>query len=107
MSNDNAGNWAALAPMGDVAVAMLMPVSGETGAVYALTTASRTPLALGSAPQTSAVASIESAPVTPNYTGTLAWVLAVLAGFGLTVLAVMEIRERGQGSAKMGLPAAV
>jgi photosystem II stability/assembly factor-like uncharacterized protein len=107
MSNDNAGNWAALAPMSGVAVAMLMPVSGETGVVYALTTASRTPLALGSAPQTSAVASIESTPVTPNYTGTLAWVLAVLAGFGLTVLAVMEIRERGQGSAKMGLPAAV
>lgn len=108
MSNDGAINWASLAPMNDAAVAMLLPVSGETGAVYALTTANRTPLALGTAPPMAAVASVENTPVAPNYTGTLAWVLTVLAGMGLVVLAVMEVRQRGGVAAgKAGLPAAV
>ena len=104
MSSDGAANWASLAPMSDVAVAMLLPVSGETGAVYALTAASRTPLALGNAPQMVTVATVESTPVAPNYTGTLAWVLAALAGFGLVV---MELRQRGAVAGRAGLPAAV
>lgn len=109
MSRDGATNWASLAPMIDVAVAMLLPVSGETGAVYALTAASRTPLALGSAPQMAAatVVAVDSTPVAPNYAGTLAWVLMVLAGMGLVVLVVMEVRQRGGVARQAGLPAAV
>ncbi len=104
MSSDGAANWASLAPMSDVAVAMLLPVSGETGAVYALTAASRTPLALGSAPQTTTVATLESTPAAPNVTGTLAWVLAALAGFGLVVVGVMELRQRGSVAGAAELP---
>ncbi|MBI3960074.1 MAG: hypothetical protein HY328_14775 [Chloroflexi bacterium] len=104
MSSDGAANWAALAPLSDVAVAMLLPVSGETGAVYALTAASRTPLALGSAPQMATVAAVESTPAAPNFTGTLAWVLAALAGIGLAVVGVMELRQRGGVAGKPGMP---
>ncbi|MGB5051075.1 MAG: hypothetical protein WBO46_19160 [Caldilineaceae bacterium] len=111
MSTDGASNWSALTPMNDVAVAVLMPVSGETGAVYALTAASRTPLALGSAPQTTTLAAAQSTPLAPDFTGLLAWVLAALAGVGLALLAVLEVRQRGGGSGKpsgrSGLPAAV
>ncbi len=113
MSSDGGANWASLAPMSDVAVAMLLPVSGETGAVYALTSASRTPLALGSASQVATAAAAaavtpeESRPVAPNYAGTLAWVLTVLAGMGLVVLVVMEVRQRGGVARQAGLPAAV
>ncbi len=108
ISSDGAANWASLAPLSDVAVAMLLPVSGEAGAVYALTTASRTPLALGSAPQMAAMAAGESVPAAPNYTGALAWILAALAGIGLVVLVVMEVRQRGGDMAGgAGLPAAV
>lgn len=103
MSSDGATNWASLAPMSDVAVAMLLPVSGETGAVYALTTASRTPLALGSAPQMATVAAVESTPIAPDYTGTLAWGLTVLAGMGLVVLLVMEVRQRSGVAGRAGL----
>ncbi len=89
-------------------VAMLLPVSGETGAVYALTTASRTPLALGNAPQMATVAAVESRPTAADYSGTLAWVLTVLAGIGLAVLVVMEVRQRSDSMAgKGGLPTAV
>ena len=108
MSRDGAANWASLAPMSDVAVAMLLPVSGETGAVYALTAASRTPLALGNAPQMATVAAVESAPAAPDYSGTLAWVLTALAGIGLALLVVLEVRQRsGSLAGKGGLPAAV
>lgn len=108
MSNDSAVNWASLAPMSDAAVAMLLPVSGETGAVYALTTASRTPLALGNAPQMATVAAVESTPAAPDYSGTLAWVLTALAGIGLIILVVMEARQRGGSMAgNGGLPTTV
>ena len=107
MSSDGAANWTSLAALSDVAVAMLLPVSGESGAVYALTSASRTPLALGNAPQMASVAVVENTPASPNYAGTLAWVLAALAGFGLVVVGVMELRQRGSVAGEAGLPAAV
>ena len=51
MSIDGAQAWNTLGEgMNDLAVAELLPVSGEAGSVYALTTDSRTPLALGNAP---------------------------------------------------------
>lgn len=106
MSEDGASNWTTLAAKSDVAVAMLMPVSGETGAVYALTAASRTPLALGNAPADApVVAAVETATPT-DWAGTLAWVLAALAGFGLVVVGWLEVRERSRHSGTGGLPAA-
>ena len=106
MSSDGAANWAALAPLNDVAVAMLMPVSGETGAVYAVTTASRTPLALGAASQMMAVEPAVSMAVAPNLAGMLAWVLTTLAGVGLVGLVAMEARQRRGTAGKTGLPVA-
>ncbi len=108
MSSNSGANWASLAPMSDVAVAMLMPVSGETGAVYALTAASRAPLALGSATEIAPAAAVTvNAPATPNFTGTLAWILASLAVMGLVTLVVMEIRQRSNVAHEAGLAAAI
>lgn len=52
MSTDRALAWNNLAPAldGNVAVAELLPVSGQPGAVFALAINSRTPIALGTAP---------------------------------------------------------
>jgi len=106
MSQDGAANWAALAPMGDVAVAVLLPVSGETGAVYALTVASRTPLALGTAPQMAAIAVAETTLASVNFADALVWVLAALAGIGLVLAVVVDVRRGDRNSDKPGLPVA-
>ena len=103
-SQDGAANWTTLAPKSDVAVAMLLPVSGETGAVYALTAASRTPLALGTAPQMVSLAAVESAPAAPNFSAMLAWVLMALGGIGLILAGVMNMRQGEHVSGKTGLP---
>ena len=34
-------------------------------------------------------------PAAPDYSGTLAWVLTALAGIGLALLVVLEVRQRG------------
>lgn len=106
MSADGAANWAALAPLSDVAVALLMPVAGETGAVYALTTASRTPLALGNAVPVAPVAVEVETPASTDVTAIVAWVLAALAGLGGLALVALELRERSGRSGASGLPAA-
>lgn len=105
MSRNGGHDWAPLASLSDATVALLMPVSGETGAVYALTTASRTPLALGHAPQVATAVAVERAPVGPGFAGLLVWVLAALAGIGLAVVAMMDMRQRGRVSDKTTLPA--
>lgn len=107
LSQDGGANWASLAPMSDVAVAVLMPVTGETGAVYALTAASRTPLALGNAPTSTPVVVAVETPAATDFSGTLAWILVALAGLGLVVVGLLEVRERSQRSGANGLPAAV
>jgi len=106
MSQDGAANWTTLAPKSDVAVAVLLPVSGETGAVYALTAASRTPLALGTAPQMAAIAVAETTPASANFAGALVWVLVALAGIGLVLAVVVGMRRGDRGSGKPGLPVA-
>lgn len=107
MSQDGAANWTTLAAKSDVAVAVLLPISGKTGAVYALTAASRTPLALGDAPQMAPVATAESAPTASNFAGVLPWILAALAGMGLVVVGLMTLRRNERVSNRTGLPAAV
>jgi photosystem II stability/assembly factor-like uncharacterized protein len=93
-SNDEA--WSPIHESANLAVAELLPVSGLTGGVYALTTSSRTPLALGNAPVISEVA-VASQPVAqPATSGTsiLAWIIAGLAALALVFAVVMDLRSR-------------
>jgi hypothetical protein len=94
MSSDGAAGWSELAAINDVAVVELLPVSGRTGALYALTETSRTPLALGSAPLMAAVAApVESGrAIDMSSMAILAWVLAGLAAAGFALL-LLETRQ--------------
>lgn len=83
MTTNGAGSWSMLANDTQNVVAELLPVSGQTGAVYALTTSSRSPLALGSAPviAEASVAVAATAPATNS--NMLAWIVAVVAALAL------------------------
>ncbi len=95
LSSDGGLGWSQLAAISDVAVAELLPVSGQTGALYALTEASRTPVALGSAPRMTVVAaSVGNGLLTgQSNTGMLAWMLAGLAAVGFALL-LLEMRQQ-------------
>jgi photosystem II stability/assembly factor-like uncharacterized protein len=96
MSTDSAQSWAELATVDGVAVTDLYPVTGRTGAVYALTEASRTPLALGDAPAVDAA--VVTAPVAEetgiDILAILAWTLAGLAALGLGIIVGLDISRR-------------
>lgn len=90
LSTDAGLSWQELAPVQEAAVVELYPVTGQPGAVYAVTEFSRTPLALGDAPALVAAATPDSA----GWTTLLAWLLAVLAGLTLLVLFALDLRDR-------------
>jgi photosystem II stability/assembly factor-like uncharacterized protein len=94
LSVDAAQEWTTLVDKTDVAVADLMPVPGMTGAVYALTDQSRTPLALGNAPVASEVVVVPTAEGGLNLTGLLAWIVAALAAVALIYAVAMDLRSR-------------
>src|SRR5690606_15828048 len=89
-------SWAELATVDNVAVTDIYPVTGRTGAVYALTEASRTPLALGDAPAVDAA--VVTAPVAEetgiDLLAILAWTLAGLAAIGLGIIVGLDISRR-------------
>jgi photosystem II stability/assembly factor-like uncharacterized protein len=96
LSTDGGLAWSSINEAANLAVAELMPVSGLTGGVYALTVDSRTPLALGNAPIISEV-SVASQPVTQpatSITSILAWVIAGLAALALVFAVAMDLRSR-------------
>ena len=97
MTTNGAGSWSLLAGDTQNVMAELLPMSGQTGAVYGLTVGSRTPQALGSAP---VIAETQVAAVTPapaTNTNVLAWIVAGLAalalGFALFTDAVRRSKE--------------
>lgn len=97
MSVDSAQGFQPIAEPMDVAVADLMPVPGLTGAVYALTNQSRTPLALGNAPV--AGAQVAVAPAASSGLGLsaiLAWIVAGLAAVALAFAVASDLRSRPQ-----------
>jgi hypothetical protein len=94
MSVDSAQVFNPVVDQMDVAVADLMPVPGMTGAVYALTDRSRTPLALGDAPVATEVTLAPAAQDGVNVTGVLAWVIAGLAAVALAFAVAMDLRSR-------------
>ncbi len=113
MTTDGGIHWTALAEAPDAPVAELLPVTGRTGTVYALTTVSRTPLALGAEPAREALnapllergaretlnapllerGAREAASLASGLsaTGLLAWVLAGLASAALIIIVVIDI----------------
>ena len=98
MSVDGAQNWLALQSNTKTVTAELLPVSGETGAVYALTNQSRTPVALGRAALLAANArSITPLTTSPTFafdTGILAWAIAGLAALALLFAIANDLRNR-------------
>jgi hypothetical protein len=98
MSTDGATNWAVLHSDHNVAVAGLLPVSGQAGAVYAVTDVSRTPAPLGNAPVASAevASTMTTATTVPGsfWTGMIAWIVAGLAAVALMVALMIDLRNR-------------
>jgi hypothetical protein len=98
MSTDGATNWAVLHSDHNVAVAGLLPVSGQAGAVYAVTDVSRTPAPLGNAPVASAevASTMTTATTVPAsfWTGMIAWIVAGLAAVALMVALMIDLRNR-------------
>lgn len=98
MSTNGGASWSGLANNTAEVVTDLMPVAGSTGAVYALTASSRTPLALGTAPviaETTAVAAVPATPATST-TGMLAWIVASLAAVALVFAIVYDAARRSK-----------
>lgn len=103
VSNNNATTWASLGS--DVAngalVDDLLPVAGQTGSVYALSTASRSPLALGSAAEFSSVAVVEAANPLASLLAAaqqnLAWLLATISALTLMAIAAIDFRNNYRG----------
>jgi hypothetical protein len=96
LSTDGAVAWSPINEAANLAVAELMPVTGLTGGVYALTNQSRTPMALGNAPIISEVA-VASQPVTEptvGFTSILAWVIAAFAALALLFAVALDLRNR-------------
>ena len=96
MSIDGGVHWESLAELKDAQVAELLPVTGRNGLVYALTTASRTPTALGVEPQLEMYEHGGVAERGLRSPDLLAWILACPASAALVILAVGEVRVRGR-----------
>lgn len=97
ISTDGAQSWSMLHEDRTVAVAGLLPVSGETGSVYAVSNVSRSPVALGAALTLAAQTAATAAGVTNSAlsrTSILAWVIAALATLALVFAIASDLRKR-------------
>jgi hypothetical protein len=96
MSTNGGASWSGLTPNTAAIVSDLMPVAGQTGAVYALTMQSRSPLALGKAPVIAPNAELAAAPATtvPATTNVVAWIIAGLAAAALVFAFVFDTARR-------------
>lgn len=108
LSTTGAQSWMTLQSNDKTAVTELLPVSGETGAVYALTNQSRTPLALGRATLLAANGTSNPAAVVSNTdvfnTGILAWLVAALAALALLFAIGNDLRSRRPATSKRLAP---
>ncbi len=108
MSMDGGRHWERLAELDGARVAELLPVTGRAGRVYALTTASRTALAVGEEPAREMPEAASVRATGSERGGLLAWILAGNASAALIFLLLGEARRggrRGAGSA-LGVGAA-
>jgi hypothetical protein len=105
MSTDGGASWSGLANNTAQVVAELMPLAGQTGSVYALTTTSRTPLALGNAPVYADSPAVAEAPLAAEAasaagTSILAWMVAGLAAAALVFALVYDAARRSKRPAQ-------
>lgn len=109
LTTDGAQNWALLQSNDQAVVTDLLPVTGQTGAVYALTNQSRTPLALGKATLLSADATTPTTVAASSNlfdTSMLAWIVAGLAALALLFAIANDLRSRRpvEGKAMVAKP---
>jgi hypothetical protein len=85
MTDNGGATWQPLAAIDSTPVAELLPLAGQTGAVYALTLGSRQPQALGAAPVFARTTPVmDAALVAPiAWTSVAAWIVAGLAALAL------------------------
>ncbi len=94
MTTSAADEWAPIVRSSEVPVAELLPVAGSTGAVYSLSNASRTPLALGIAPVASRITASAPAAGPFDWAGAAAaWLTAILSALWLAALLTVEMRK--------------
>jgi hypothetical protein len=109
MRNGDAQAWTPVETGSDASLTVveLMPVSGQPGAVMALTTESRTPLALGNATIAAQSPAVEevATPATPAATWQLpsfvSWTIAGLAAIALAFAVISDLRSRPQPRSRM------
>lgn len=97
MSTDGGATWGKLNEGLSSAVVQLLPVPDATGAVYALTNASRQPQALGTAPIFAEPIVATEAPVSSPVTvpdDVAVWMIAALAAIVLALGVRSELRRR-------------
>ena len=104
ISTDGGAHWSTLAELDDLHAAELLPVTGNTGAVYVLTTASRRPLAVGGEPPANLPESVERSASGLSGTQLLAWILAGNASAALAILVFGECKG-GRRRIQSGLQA--
>lgn len=112
MTTDGAQEWALLEndALNNASVAELMPLAGETGAVYALTNQSRSPLALGSAPapvDNTDMTDMVAAEQTTSVRTIVAWIIASLAALALLFSASIDMIGRHRGRLEALVPSFV
>jgi hypothetical protein len=89
LSTNDGNEWELLSDDMNATVAELIPLGGRKGAAYALTTTSRTPVALGSAPLSATPPAIthEYGNLILHSDGFLSWLGWVVAGGAILALA--------------------
>lgn len=90
MSTDSAAHWTALVTRPAAPVVRLLPVSGVEGAVYALTTLSRTPQPLGKAPIMDA-GSMAMTARTAGQSIAITWPVSLLGWLAATLTVILLI----------------
>ena len=112
MSTNGAATWALLGEATDVAVAELLPMSGETGSAMAVMANSRTPVTLGNA-KAIALANAETVAVVNERTqpgvgsSLAAWIVAGLAAMALTFAVATDLAKRRRSRPTMLAPSVV
>jgi len=105
ISTDSGRRWESLAALENAQVAALLPVTGRSGLVYALTTASRTPVAVGEVPSLVMQETGGLPGSGLRSPGLLAWILAGHASAAVIILGVSEFKGgyRRRGGTAYGL----
>ncbi|MBK8048397.1 MAG: hypothetical protein IPK16_15535 [Anaerolineales bacterium] len=104
MSTNGGASWSGLYPNTPAQIVSLIPVPGQTGAAFALTTTSRELLPVGKAPViTEPVVTVAAPASTVPVTSLAAWLIAALAASALLYAVVTDAAQRRQRPAPKAL----